>query len=117
CYSRKGARVQVVHTDDLAQAYVLAALYQVDGAFNICADDVLDAPRIGGVVTGNPKYGRVLPVAPGLVRSLVKTAHRGRLIPMDAGWLDIALQAPLLDNGRAKRELGWDPTTSGAAAF
>ena len=43
----KDVRAQAVHTDDVARADVLAALKGAEGAFNICADDVLDAARIG----------------------------------------------------------------------
>lgn len=113
----KGARAQAVHTDDVARAYVEAALRGAQGAFNICADDILDAQTIGGVVTRNPKYGRVLPVPAKPLRPLIKAAHRSGLLAMDEGWLDMGTQVPLMDNSRAKRELGWEPSVSGAAAL
>lgn len=113
----KDVRAQAVHTDDVARAYVLAALQGAEGAFNICADDILDAQTIGGVVTKNPKYGRVLPIPNKPLRPLVKAAHRSGLLQADEGWLDMALHAPLMDNTRAKEELGWAPSISGAAAL
>ncbi len=113
----KEARAQAVHTDDVARAYVLAALKGVDGAFNICADDILDPGVIGGVLTANPKYGRVLPMPAKALRPLVKAAHRSGLLPADEGWLDMAVRAPLMDNTRAKQELGWKPTKTGAQAL
>lgn len=113
----KGARTQAVHTDDVARAYAEAALQEAQGAFNICADDILDAQTIGGVVTMNPKFGRVLPVPAKPLRPLLKAAHRSGVLAMDEGWLDMAVQAPLMDNSRAKHELGWAPTMSGAEAL
>ncbi|GAA4477204.1 hypothetical protein GCM10023190_16410 [Enteractinococcus fodinae] len=113
----KDVRAQAVHTDDVARAYVLAALKGAEGAFNICADDVLDAARIGGVVTGNSKYGRVVPVPSKALRPLIKAAHRTGVLAADEGWLDMALRVPLMDNSRAKRELDWWPSMSGAAAL
>lgn len=113
----KEARTQAVHTDDVARAYVLAALKGADGAFNICADDILTPQIIGGVITANPKYGRVLPIPSKALRPLVKAAHRSGLLPADEGWLDMAVHAPLMDNIRAKQELGWQPTTTAAQAL
>jgi len=110
-------RAQAVHTDDVAQAYVLAALQGADGAFNICADDVLDAARIGGVMTGSPQHGRFVPVPSKPLRPLIKAAHRAGLLAADEGWLDMGRLVPLMDNSRAKKELGWRPTMSGAAAL
>ncbi len=34
---------------------------------------------------------------------------RLRLQPSPPGWLDMALQVPLMDSGRARTELGWEP--------
>ena len=113
----KDVRAQAVHTDDVARAYVLAALQGAHGAFNICADDVLDAARIAGVVTRNPKYGRVIPIPSKPLRPLIKAAHRTGVLAADEGWLDMALRVPLMDNSRAKQELGWWPSKSGAEAL
>ena len=113
----KEARAQVVHTDDVARAYVLAALTGAEGAFNICADDILTPQIIGGVLTGNPKYGRVLPIPSKALRPLVKAAHRSGLLAADEGWLDMAVHSPLMDNTRAKQELGWEPLKTAAQAL
>lgn len=113
----KDVRAQAVHTDDVARAYVMAAVQGAEGAFNICADDILDAGTIGGVVTKNPKFGRVLPIPNKSLRPLVKAAHRSGVLQADEGWLDMALHAPLMDNSRAKAVLGWTPSMSGAEAL
>lgn len=102
--------VQAVHADDLAQAYLTAALRDSPGAFNICADDVLDPQRLADVLD----HGRRLPVPTALVRGVMGAAHRAGLLPADTGWLDMALQVPLMDHGRARRELDWRPNHSAA---
>jgi nucleoside-diphosphate-sugar epimerase len=42
---------------------------------------------------------------------------RLRLQPVSSGWLDLALQSPLLDAGRARAELGWQPRRSATEAL
>lgn len=104
-----GVRAQAVHTEDIAQAFAQAVLHSARGAFNVCADDVLNAGAIADVVT-RAESGRrslSLPVTP--LRTVVKAGHRIGLIPADEGWLDMGSQAPLMDNSRAKEELHWQP--------
>jgi hypothetical protein len=36
---------------------------------------------------------------------------------VDPGWLDLAFALPLLDSGRAHRELGWAPTKDAVAVL
>lgn len=100
-----GLRTQVVHSDDVADAYRRAVLSEVRGAFNIAADPVLDAQ-----VVAQAWGSRTVPVPAGLVRTGADLAWRLRLVPADAGWVDLGLQTPLMDTGRARRELGWAPT-------
>jgi hypothetical protein len=45
----------------------------------------------------------------GLLRGLAAATWRLRLQPTPPGWVDLALGVPLLDTGRARSELGWDP--------
>ncbi|WJY67457.1 NAD-dependent epimerase/dehydratase family protein [Corynebacterium auris] len=102
----KGVRAQAVHADDIAEAYRLAATKRATGAFNICADDVLYPKDLAELVG----QGRFVEVPPKLVRSALAAAHASGAVPADAGWVDMAMGVPLLDNSRAKRELGWAPT-------
>ena len=112
-----GIRSQAVHATDVAAAYAEAIIRGARGAFNIAADDVLDAETIAAVVarrkTGRASIG--VPLAP--LRPLVKALHRSRILPMDEGWLDMAESVPLMDTTRAKTELGWQPAVSGADAL
>ena len=106
-------RFQAVHTDDLAEAYRLALLRpEARGAFNIAAEPVLD-PTILAKVLGAKK----VPVHPGLARSAAALTFKLRLQPTEPGWLDMGLGVPLMDTGRAQRELGWEPKRTSVEAF
>lgn len=100
-----GLRLQAVHADDLADAYVRIALQRAEGAFNVAADDVLHARDVAEVLRAR----RVLelPVTP--LRTALLAAWEARLAVVGPGWLDMALGAPLLDTTRV-RELGWRAT-------
>ncbi|MBA2312496.1 MAG: NAD-dependent epimerase/dehydratase family protein [Actinobacteria bacterium] len=99
-----GLRVQGVHSDDVAEAYRLALLSDVRGAFNIVADPVLDASSVGSLLGA-----RTVKVSPKGLRIFVNLTWRMHLQPTPDGWLDMGLQVPLLDGARARDELGWVP--------
>ena len=40
-----------------------------------------------------------------------------QLQPLDPGWLDLAFAVPLLDCGRARRELDWTPAVDARTAL
>ncbi|QGU04252.1 NAD-dependent epimerase/dehydratase family protein [Corynebacterium comes] len=109
----KGMLLQAVHADDVGRAYVAAVLRRLPGAFNICTDDVLGPQELADIVD----HGRVLEVPPAMVRAALVAAHKSGLLPADAGWLDMAMQVPLMDNTRAIEELGWRPQVSSADAL
>ncbi|MEJ3750799.1 NAD-dependent epimerase/dehydratase family protein [Actinomycetes bacterium KLBMP 9797] len=97
-------RMQAVHADDVADAYVRAALSDVDGAFNIVAEPVLDARSVTARFGGVP-----IPVPPGLLRAGAAVTWYGRLQPVEPGWVELAARCPLLSAQRADAELGWRP--------
>jgi nucleoside-diphosphate-sugar epimerase len=107
-----GLRVQAVHADDVADAYVRAALDEVEGPFNIAADPVLDARAVADALGG-----RTVPLPAGVVRAAAGLTWRLRLQPTPPGWLDMALGTPLLDTGRARRDLGWAPRMTALEAL
>jgi UDP-glucose 4-epimerase len=104
---------QAVHTDDVADAYRLAVVNgDAHGAFNIAADPVLDPEELGRALGARP-----VPVPMGALRVGADLSWRLRLQPTPAGWVDMASNVPLLDSGRARRELGWSARTSATDAL
>ncbi len=102
---------QAVHTVDVAEAYRLALLGDVSGAFNIAAEPVLDPDELGRILGARP-----LPVPSRMLRLGADLSWRAHLQPTPPGWVDLAVDSPIMDTSRARRELGWQPTrTSGEA--
>lgn len=109
----RGLRIQAVHAQDVAEAYAAAAVLQQPGAFNICADDVLDVEELSRIVG----HGRAVELPVPAVRAALAAGHRTGLVAADAGWLDMGMNAPVMDSSRAKRLLGWQPRHSAAEAL
>jgi len=97
-------RFQVVHTDDVAEAYRLAVTGDARGAFNVAADPVLDPPALAELLGA-----RRLPVPGRVARAALWATWRGHVQPTSEGWLDMALAVPLMSTDRIRRELGWSP--------
>jgi len=103
-----GLVFQAVHSHDVGDAYRLAALSgDAHGAYNIAADPVLD-PSVIAQALG----ARVVAVPARVVRGLASATFRLRLQPTEPGWLDMALQVPVMDTTRARTELRWTATRS-----
>ncbi len=94
---------QAVHTDDVAQAYRLAIVGDARGAFNVAADPVLP-DELGRVLGARP-----VPAPAPALRLAADLSWRAHLQPTPAGWLDLAVQTPIMDTTRACTELGWAP--------
>jgi UDP-glucose 4-epimerase len=107
-----GLRFQAVHSLDVGEAYRAATFGDASGPFNIAADPVLDPDRLAEVLDA-----RQVPVPAKPLRALVDLTWRLRLQPTPAGWLDMALQVPLMSSERARRELGWQPRWSSSEAL
>jgi len=105
-------RFQAVHSFDVGDAYAKAVFSEATGAFNIAADPVLDPERIGRLLAARP-----VKVPQGLLRSVTSATWHLRLQPTPPGWLDLALQVPLMSSERARRELGWEPSHSADEAL
>jgi UDP-glucose 4-epimerase len=103
---------QAVHSDDVGDAYRRAALDDVSGPFNIAAEPVLNSAELERLLAARP-----VPVHAGLLRAGAALSYRARLQPTEPGWLDMGLAVPLMDSGRARRELGWEPRRSATDAL
>jgi len=53
-----------------------------------------------------------VPVPVQLARAGAGLSWRLRLQPVPPGWLDLALNIPVMDTTRARQELGWTPRYS-----
>ena len=97
-------RFQAVHSRDVGDAYRLAVVGDARGAFNVAAEPVLDPAELARLLGA-----RKVRVPGGLLRGLADATWRLHLQPTPPGWVDLALGVPLLDTGRARSELGWEP--------
>lgn len=105
-------RFQAVHSEDVGRAYLRAVLADVDGAFNIAAEPPLSPEEMAEQIGV-----RSFPVPGGVVRRLADLSWRLRLQPTPPGWLDMALNVPLMSSDRARQELGWEPRRSAVEAL
>ena len=107
-----GLRFQAMHTDDAADAFALAATTAATGPFNLAAGPVVDSAVIAGIFGG-----RRVRIPASLVRGMLAAAWRARAVPTDPNLFDYLMKVPLLDSGRARRELGWRPQWSSVEAL
>jgi len=98
-------RLQCVHADDLAAVFREVLVRGATGAFNVAADGVLRSRDVAAVLGAR----RVVHLPTRAVRTAQAAAWHARLLAVGPGWLDMALEAPVLDTGRARAELGWRP--------
>ena len=100
-----GLRGQVVHSYDVGEAYRLALLTgEARGAYNLATEPVVDPEEIGRILNA-----RTIPVSAQIARAGAGLAWGARLTPVSPGWLDLALNIPIMDTTRAREELGWTP--------
>lgn len=105
-------RFQAVHSRDVGDAYLRAAVGDASGAFNIAAEPILGPQELGAVLEA-----RTIPVPARVARALTDLTWRLHLQPTPPGWLDLALNVPLMDSGRAHTALGWSPRRSSTEAL
>ncbi|UUY03217.1 NAD-dependent epimerase/dehydratase family protein [Svornostia abyssi] len=109
----RGARLQAVHSFDVADAVRLALLRpDARGAYNLAAPPVLDARSVQ-LAFG----GRALRIPRAAARAALDAGFRLGVHPTEPGWLDLATAAPLVDVTRARTQLGWEPAFGATAAL
>jgi nucleoside-diphosphate-sugar epimerase len=105
-------RMQAVHADDVADAYARVIRSDARGAFNVAAGPVLDPALAADVFRG------VRVRVPGsLLQGAAALTWALRLQPIDAGWVELALKAPLMSSDRIADELGWRPERDAVSAL
>jgi UDP-glucose 4-epimerase len=97
-------KIPMVHADDVAAAIDLALQSRAPGPFNLAAEPPVTAAAIGDVLSARPVH-----VPAPVVRAAAAAAWHARLQQVDPGWVDLGYAVPLMDCGRAQRELGWSP--------
>ena len=105
-------QLQTLHADDVADAYRRAVVSDVSGAFNLAASPVIGAEEMGSVMGA-----RVVPMPPSMARLGLAALWRAHVVPVEPALLDLALSLPVLDCGRARAELGWEPRHSSIDAL
>jgi UDP-glucose 4-epimerase len=105
-------RMQVLHPEDAARAFVRAALAEVRGAFNLAADAPLKLEQAIRLA------GRQPLVLMGPVLAMRAMAERGNMMP--SSWpfdRDFLRYSCVADISRARQELGWEPAHRAADAL
>jgi nucleoside-diphosphate-sugar epimerase len=98
-------RFQAVHSLDIGDAYRLAVVNDAArGAYNVAADPILDPQKLGEILGARP-----VKVPEALLRRGADITWKLHLQPSPKGWVDMALNVPLMDTSRIRSELGWEP--------
>jgi len=77
---------------------------RVHGAFNLAGEPPLTRADIADALGAHPVH-----VPAGMLRAVVDLTWRARLQALSPGWVDLAFAVPLLNTGRARSELNWQP--------
>jgi nucleoside-diphosphate-sugar epimerase len=96
-----GLWIQLVHADDLTDAFVRVLEQRATGAFDIAAD-ALDTAGLARVVGA-----RAILVPRALAGRVVTVLDTLRLTRITPGWFDMMLLKPVVRTRRAQDELGW----------
>ena len=107
-----GFRLKALHSADAAQAYRLAVVRPVRGAFNVAADPVLDPPTLAEFLNARP-----VKVPARAARAVIAAGWHLHLVPASPSLFDLALSLPVMDSRRAREELGWQPTKTSLEAI
>jgi nucleoside-diphosphate-sugar epimerase len=108
----EGLVVQAVHSYDAGEAYRLALVRDVRGAFNVAADPVIEPDMLAELFGA-----RKVSIPPSVVRGAADASWQAHAQPTPPGWVDLALNVPIMDTTRARTELGWEPKHSAGDAL
>lgn len=98
-----GLRFQALHSLDAADAYRLAAVLPVRGAFNIAADPVIGAAELADLLDA-----KVVSLPRWPFRQALGAAWHLHLVPIAPQLFEAVVRLPIMDTTRARTELGWN---------
>jgi nucleoside-diphosphate-sugar epimerase len=106
-----GIPMQLVHHDDVAAAIALAATTTTapPGAYNIAGDGVISVSEVVAALGGRPV--RVPHVA---ARAASAVIARLPFVPTPLEWLHVGRTPVVMDIGKARTDLGWNPQYTSA---
>jgi UDP-glucose 4-epimerase len=107
-----GLRFQALHAADAGEAYRLAVVRPVRGAFNLAADPVVDPQGLAQLLGA-----RTVRVPAPALRAALAAAWGLHLVPASPYLFDAVLRLPIMDTTRARTELGWSPRHSSLDAM
>jgi nucleoside-diphosphate-sugar epimerase len=100
--------MQFIHEDDVGQAFLQCIVAAgPPGAYNITGDGVLT-----GTGVARELGLAALPVPAGLTSAAARAVTRlprPPFLPPAVEWIEAATRPSIMDAGKAKRELGWEP--------
>ena len=99
--------IPLVHADDVADAVVRVITRSAYGPFNLAAPPPITPEHIAAALDA-----RHVHVPARVLRGAVTGSWLARLQPLDPGWLDLAMNVPLIDSTRGRVVLGWRPSHS-----
>ena len=99
-----GLGFQVVHSDDVADAYRRALLSDAVGAFNVATEPAIGPGELSALLGARP-----VSVPYRALRAVARLSFAAHLQPVEPGWLDLGVGVPTMDCSRVRRELGWTP--------
>ena len=107
-----GLCFQAVHSSDVGDAFSRAVVRKSAGAFNIAAEPVLNTDRLVRALGATP-----LRVPRCVLRGAVEVSHRIGLQPTSPGWVDLALDCPVMSTAKASAKLDWTPQHTSVEAI
>ncbi|ADD42450.1 NAD-dependent epimerase/dehydratase family protein [Stackebrandtia nassauensis] len=99
-----GVRAQVVHSFDVARAYVAVTLSEAEGAFNVATEPPVTSEMIAELLRAR-RFGLPTKAA----RTALAAAWRLHAVPASPGLFDALCRLPVMDTTRIREELGWQP--------
>jgi nucleoside-diphosphate-sugar epimerase len=108
--------MQFIHEDDVGQALLRCVVADgPPGAYNIAGDGIVTAADVVRELGFTP-----ITVPAGIVQGAARAAVSVPLpsfAPPAAEWVEAASHPAIMDTGKARRELGWEPKYTGLEAL